>query len=398
MLDDFALLTGRSPLFEKPLPVGQLYMPERLRFESAMRDIFERRYFTNHGPLAQDFEKKLAEALGVRHAICVTNATIGLVMAADALELSGKVIVPSHTFIATAQSLKWCGLEPVFCDVDPVTHQISATEIEALVDDETSAVLGVHLWGGACDITALERVCQQHELKLFFDSAHAFGCRVGDSHIGGFGELEVFSFHATKVLSATEGGCITTNSDETAAKLRNIRSSYGAGTPVPVVKTSNGRMSELQAAIGLMSLEDFDKNQASNKKLFEVYTDRLKDIDGIELYVPKNVTKSNYQYAACDVEADEFGMSRDTLLQVLQAENVLARRYFYPGTHRCLGFDIDADEVAKRLPVTERLCLTGLQLPLGARVSVDAAHKICDVIEFAKSSAQKLNDAVESRN
>ena len=248
---DFALLGGTAA-FEKMLPVGQLYFPSWERYEAAMRGIFERRYYTNQGPLVQQLEERLQDYLGVKHAICVTNATIGLMMAAEALELSGKVVMPSFTFIASAQSLSWTGIEPVFCDVDPVTHQLAIDQLDSLIDDHVTGIMGVNLWGGACDPIALEKYTRTRGLKLYFDSAHAFGCEVDGTKIAGFGSIEIFSFHATKVLSATEGGCLCTNDEMLAARLRNIRSSYGAGKPVPVVKTSNGRMSEAQAAIALI--------------------------------------------------------------------------------------------------------------------------------------------------
>ncbi len=187
------------------LPVGQLYFPDWDRYQTAMRGIFDRRYYTNHGPLVERLEGMLQEFLDVKHAICVTNATIGLMMAAEALDLSGKVLMPSFTFIASAQSLSWAGITPVFCDVNRRTHQIDIDKIERLLDDEVSGIMGVNLWGGACDPLSLERFSRSHNLRLYFDSAHAFGCEVGDRKIGGFGELEVFSFHATKILNATTG-------------------------------------------------------------------------------------------------------------------------------------------------------------------------------------------------
>lgn len=388
--ENFSLFSGGAPAFAQPLPVGQLYAPEWSEFEAAMQGIFERRYYTNHGPILRQLEEALSDFLQVRHAICVTNATIGLLMATDALGLSGSVIVPSHTFIATAQSLKWNGLRPVFCDVDPVTHHIDPEMASRLIDKDVSGILGVHLWGGACDISGLQQLCDQHGLKLYFDAAHAFGCNVEGRPVGGFGELEVFSFHATKVLNATEGGCVTTNDDDLAARLRNIRSSYGAGPPVPVTKTSNGRMSEAQAAMALISLHDHPKIQARNERLFRAYIRGLDGIPGIRLIHPVNVTQSNYQYAACEVDPERFGMSRNFLMEILHAENIIARRYFYPGTHRTIGFNDQANQNALHLPVTEKLSETGLQLPLGARVDESAVARICEIIGSVQESATDL--------
>jgi len=265
-VQDFALLGGPS-LFEQPVHVGQLRFPSWERYEAAMRGIFERQYYTNHGALAQQFEARLAEFLQVKHAIAVTNATLGLIMAVKALGLTGKVIVPSFTFIASAQSLTWAGAEPVFCDVDPSTCQMSLRQVRESLERETGieAIMGVNLWGGSCDPKALESIAAEYGVELYFDSAHAFGCTIDGAPIGRFGRLEVFSFHATDVLSTTEGGCITTNDDALAARLRNIRSSYGAGPPTEVPLTSNGRFSEAQAAIGLLNLETFSDALANNR-------------------------------------------------------------------------------------------------------------------------------------
>ena len=204
---DFALF-GSPPAFSQPLPVGQLYFPSWERYEEAFRGVFARQYYTDYGPLNQQLEQKLQQFLGVKHAICVTNATVALAMLPDALELHGKVILPAFTFIASAQSLSWAGLEPVFCDVDQDTHQLDLKQVAALIDEDVSAIMGVHLWGGACQPTALAELAEAHGVQLYFDAAHAFGCAVDGVRIGNFGRAEVFSFHATKILSATEGGCI----------------------------------------------------------------------------------------------------------------------------------------------------------------------------------------------
>ena len=272
---------GAKPLFTEPKPVGQLYFPSWERYEAACRGIFEREYYNNNGPLLNEFEARLCEFLGVGHALCVANATLGLMMVADALELKGKVILPAFTFIASVQAMSWVGLEPVFCDIERSTHQLDHAKAKELIDDGCSAIMGVNLWGGACRPRELESLADAHGVKLFFDSAHAFGCRVGNTPIGGFGAAEVFSFHATKILSATEGGCITTNDDALAQRLRSIRPSYGGEPPVNILRVANARMSEAQAAVGLMNLEDFPDHQAHNATLFETYRRTFESVPGI---------------------------------------------------------------------------------------------------------------------
>lgn len=389
-------IAGNVPIFDIDIPVGQLYFPDWTRYESAVKDIFDRRYYTNQGPLAQELESRLQQMLGVKHVICVVNATVGLMMAAEALELKGKVILPSFTFLASAQSLSWTGLQPVFCDVASNTHHIDVSKAKQMITKDVSAIMAVNLWGGAADITALEQLVQETGIKLYFDSAHAFGCEVNGQKVGCFGSLEVMSFHATKMLSATEGGCICTNDDDLAAKLRNIRSSYGAGHTVSVVKTSNGRMSELQAAIALLNLDDFEINRANNEATFLAYQKHLAGIPGLKLISPSGVSRSNYQYIVCEVNTEQFGVTRQQLLSILKAENINARRYFYPGVHRSVEFNSLYNKQKNALTITELLCETCIQLPVGALLDIDKVEIICNLIRSAQRNSAKLLHYLDS--
>lgn len=391
----FALF-GATPAFEKPLPVAQLYFPSWERYEATMRGIFERRYYTNQGPLACQLEEQLQRFLGVKHVICVANATIGLMMAAEALKLKGKVILPAFTFVASAQSLSWCGIEPVFCDVSPLSHHMTPANLEKCMDSNVRGIMGVNLWGGTCDPAVITEFARRHALPVYFDSAHAFGCVVAEVKVSNFGSIEVFSFHATKILNATEGGCVCTNDDDLAARLRNIRSSYGAGRPVDVVKTANGRMSEAQAAIALMSLEDFPENQRNNERLWRSYEVRLNSIPGIRVVKPSNVSFSNYQYLVCEVDEELLGFPRDVLLALLKAENVICRRYFYPGVHRTVEYISKQQMDGNLLPVTDHLCATCLQLPIGAMVTLEAAETICDIVQRAHRAAELFESVSKS--
>lgn len=389
---NFALF-GAPPAFDKPLPVGQLYFPSRERYEEQFRGIFARQYYTEYGPLNQELEQKLQQFFGVKHAICVTNATIGLMMLADAMELSGKVILPAFSHIASAQSLTWAGLEPVFCDIDLDNHQIAHDQVSALLDKDVSAIMGVNLWGGACDPKALSALSEAHGVQLYFDSAHSFGCAVEGVPIGNFGRAEVFSFHADNILNATEGGCICTNDDGLAGRLRNMRSSAGAGKPVSVTKTVNGRMSEAQAAIALLNLEYFPANQKHNEALFLQYEKRLEAIPGIYLAKPAGVSFSNYQSVVCEVNESEFGLSRDWLVEVLKAENVGAQRNFYPGLHRSIPYLHELPHFRDHLPNTDNLSASCFQLPAGALVSAQAVDRICDIL----GNAHHASPAIRSK-
>lgn len=393
-LNDLAIFGGKK-LFGSILPVGQINIPPWSDFEKLVNEIFDRRYYSNHGVLAQKFEEQLCELFKTRHAITVTNATIGLSLACKALQLpaGGKVIVPSFTFAATVQALSWAGLKPVFCDIDPQSHNITAQTVSPLLStQDICAILGVNLWGNPCDIEGLKNISDNYGIPIFFDSAHAVGCSHNGTPFGSFGNCEIFSFHATKVLSATEGGCITTNDDDLAEKLRNLRSSYGRTYNVPIPINANGRFSELQAAFGLLSLKDFNKNCLNNKKKMHLYSTELKKIPGIRLLLPNKKEKHNYQYVVLEVDPSDFGISRDRLITLLEAENIMARRYFVPGMHRTTPYSKICRAPSRDLNITENLCKKVMQLPSGEMVSTDEIKQICALIDFIYNHRKKLKE------
>lgn len=379
---------GAPPISARRLPLGQHNFPGWESFEARFRDIFARQYYTNHGPLAQALEARLAEQLQVRHAMCVTTASIGLAMSAQALGLKGKVLVPGFSFVGTAQSLAWADAEVEFCDVSRATGHLTVEGVEPHLRDGVSAILGVNLWGGAADLDGLSQLAAQRQVALYFDSAHAFGCEVSgeaghearNQPIGGFGRLEVISFHSANILSATEGAVICTNEDDVAAHVRNIRSNYGMGRPVPVGKTGNGRLSEAQAAIALMNLDDFPALVERNRRLYDTYWNLLDDVPGLRLCGPQGVSVSNYQNVVCEIDARGFGLSRDALLAVLDAENIAAEG--------ARGFGLQCRR--SDLPNTAYWCESILQLPIGARVDSALIERIAAVIRTAQRHASQI--------
>lgn len=366
--------------FTTPLPVGQLNMPDPDEFREMFEGIFARQFYTNHGPLEHAVDEALAAHFGVRHAISVVNGTVALMLLLRAMELSGEVIVPSFTFPATVQSLVWAGLKPVFCDVDPETQMINARLVEAAITPATSAILGVHIWGRGCDPRGLEALAEARGLQLLFDAAHATSCTVEGQRIGGFGRAEIFSFHATKVLSGAEGGCITTNDDALAARLRAQRSFHANDELTAGVLRLNAKLSEAQAAMLMLGLRHLDRFIEENRQRYELYRQGLEGIAGLSFIDYAAGEQSNYQFAVVQIDAAELGMSRDDLLNWLQARNVLARRYFHPGVHRTEPF---ASEPAGDLAVTDQLCQVLLQLPTGQAISPQAVTAICALIRSA---------------
>jgi dTDP-4-amino-4,6-dideoxygalactose transaminase len=365
-------VTASSPLFTEPRHVGCPNVGNRDLLLARIADCLDRRRLSNDGPYVQAFERRIESLLDVKHCIAVCNATLGLQVAIRALGLSGEVIVPSFTFPATVHALSWEGATPVFCDVDPLTHNICPEHADQLVTARTTGIVGVHLWGNACDVTGLEEVAARHGLRLLFDAAHAFGCGCDGRMIGNFGDAEVFSFHATKFVNAAEGGAIVTNDDEVAETCRRLRNFGLAGGDVTEVGV-NAKMSELSGAMGLTSLESCDDYIARNRENYCAYQSALTNVPGLRLFAPRS-TVHNFQYIVVDVDVRMTGVSRDQLIECLHSENVLAKRYFSPGCHRMEPYRQMTGVASLRN--TERLCDRLLQLPTGSAIDVDDIRQI----------------------
>src|SRR5438552_8694003 len=240
---DLAIFGGKRA-FDAPLHVGRPNIGDRRALLKRINDLLDRSWLTNDGPLLQEFEDRICELAEVKYCVAVCNATIGLELVIKALGLSGEVILHSFTFIATAHALRWHGVTPVFCDIDPNTHNIDPLQVAELITELTSGIIGVHVWGRPCNVDALADLARRHNLKLLFDAAHAFGCSHTGRMIGGFGDAEIFSFHATKFVNTFEGGAIVTNDSELAAKLRLMRNFRFAGLDTVTSLGSNGQMNE----------------------------------------------------------------------------------------------------------------------------------------------------------
>src|SRR6267378_2313680 len=269
-LDDLAIFGG-SPAFPETLHVGRPNVGNRELLMSKINDMLDRRWFSNDGPFVQEFERKIAEHVGVKHCIAMCNATVALEISIRALGMEGEVIIPSFTFIATAHALQWQEITPVFCDIDPHTHTLDPGWVERMITPRTTGIVGVHLWGRPCNIEALEAIAREHDLKLLFDAAHAFGASHKGRMLGSFGTAEVFSFHATKFVNCGEGGAVVTNDDRLAQKMRLMRNFGFAGLDRVIYVGTNGKMSELSAAMGLTSLESVDEFVAANRRNHQLY-------------------------------------------------------------------------------------------------------------------------------
>ena len=386
---------GADPKFQEVLSVGQGYWPEWERYEKAARDIFSRRYYVSQravGPLVVQMQRRLQEFLGVAHVIPVGSASIGLMIATHTLGLRGRVLVPYLASCRAIDALAWSDCQPVFCDIDGETQQMSIASVRNLLSEGgINGILGVHLWGGAAPVQALQELAEEFHVPLYYDAAHAFGCRTDDGAIGGFGRAEVFSFDPSNVLSTGEGGCIVTNDDALAGKFRAMRGDHVIDGGV-AVQSATARMSEIQAAVGLMMLDDFENHRRNNQEQHRRYEKVLSSISGIKAFAPSSVTQSNFQNIIVVVDQDQFGLSRDELRAVLKMENVQAEPVLGP-----LRIKADAALCGSfhegLAPNAQSIALRGLQLPIGAKISIGQIDALCEIIEQAHVNAKRIKSA-----
>ncbi len=377
------------PLFPGPLFVGRPQSGSVDHFFDRLRDMFQRNQLTNHGPLVQELEAAVADRLEVKHAIAFCNGTVALEMMLKALDLKGEVIVPAFTFIATVHAIRSAGLTPVFADIG-TNHLLDPDAVESVITPDTVAILGVHTWGQGCEVERLQAISEQRGLKLFFDAAHAFDCTHRGRPIGGFGAAEAFSLHATKVFHSFEGGLVTTQDDALADRLRLMRNFGFSDYDTVVCGGGNGKLSEPAAAMALTNLEGLADVISLNRRMWETYRASLDGIPGVSLLGFDPGERQNHQYVVVEIDAEDFRLSRDELLRILHAENVLARRYFHPGCHRMEPYRTLDPRAGARLPRTDLLCERVLVLPTGGQVAADGAVAIADLIRFCQRGAAAI--------
>lgn len=370
-------------IINNPLHVGRPNVGKREALLARISDMLDRRWFSNNGPLVQEFEKRISEFLGVKYVVAMSNATVALEIASRALNLHGEVIVPSYTFIATAHALQWQEITPVFCDMDPKTHNIDPVKIERLITPKTTGILGVHVWGRGCDTAAIEEIAARRNLKVMYDASHGFACSKRGRMLGTFGECEVFSFHATKFLNCFEGGAVVTNNDDLAEKMRLMRNFGFQGFDNVIYLGVNGKMSEVHAAMGLTNLEAMEEIIAINRLNYEAYKIGLADITGISVINYDPAERNNFQYVVIEVDPEVCARNRDEIVEALHAENIIARKYFWPGCHKMEPYRSLQPNAGLLLPETERVAARVIVLPTGQTVDEETVARVCEIIRNA---------------
>jgi len=366
-----------APAFEEYLPIVS---PEGVSDEAFLRDvrrILSSRQLTNAG-FVREFEEAAAEYLGVPHCVAVSSCTAGLILTLRALELQGEVILPSFTFHATAHSLRWNGLKPVFADCDPETFCVDPRAVKLQVSPNTAAILAVHLFGNPASVVELQTIASDSGIPLVCDAAHAFGSDINGRRVGTFGTAEVFSFSPTKLLVAGEGGMMTTRDADLARKLRAARNYGDSGNYDPDMAGLNARMSEFHAALALRGLQGLDARITRRDHIRLLYERRLETIPGLSFQRVPQGSRSACKDFAVLVDETQFGKSRDWLVDALEKENIQVRRYFWPPVHRQKLYRDIWDQ--QPLPVTDRVSSSILNLPIYSALSTEQVDKVCDAI------------------
>lgn len=372
-------INGAPPAFDQLLHVGRPNIGSRELLLKYLDDILDRRWLTNDGPMVHRLEQRVAELHRVKHCVAMCNGTVALEIAIRALGLEGEVIIPSYTFVATAHALHWQGITPVFADIDPLTHNLDPAAVRRMITPRTTGMIGVHLWGRGAPVDELQVIADEHGLKLMLDAAHAFGCSYKGDMIGNFGACEVLSFHATKFFNTFEGGAVLTNDDELAQKMRLMRNFGFAGFDNVIHPGVNGKMIEIAAAMGLVNLEAIDDVIAINRRNHQAYRDALSGLPGISLLTFDESESNNYQYVV--MEAGEgCRVSRDHLVAALHAENIRARKYFWPGCHRMLPYRALYPHAGLLLPNTQLVADRVIVLPTGTAIDEEMVNAVASVV------------------
>ena len=365
----------------EPIYVTQPVLPELDEFIPYLEQIWKNKVLTNCGPLHQQLEKELCEYLGVPFISLFNNGTIALVTALQALNLAeGEVITTPYTFVATAHSIVWNKLKPIFVDIDPTTSNIDPNEVEKAITDKTVAILPVHCYGIPCDVELLQKIADKNNLKLIYDAAHAFGCRYQGQSLLNYGDISVISFHATKVFNTFEGGAIVCHSAEMKQRIDRLRN-FGIVNETTIDDISlNGKLSEVHSALGLLQLKTIDRTLEARQKIDASYRNHLQNIDGIKCISRLDLEKDNYSYFPVVISA-EYPLSRDELFEKLKVNNIFVRKYFYP-----LMTDLNVYQQFKsETPHAKQLSEQVLCLPMYPTLTIEQIQMIIDVIqEYAK--------------
>lgn len=362
------------------IKVTKSSMPDFEEYCEEIKELWESHWLTNMGVKHRKLQASLEEYFDVPHVTLFTNGHLALEGALAMMDFpkGSEVITTPFTFISTTHAITRSGLIPVFCDINDVDYTIDVTKIESLITDKTVAIVPVHVYGNLCNIEEIEKIAKKHNLKVIYDAAHAFGVTYEGKHVANFGDAAMFSFHATKVFNTVEGGAVCYNDDKYVRVLDDLKNFGIRGPEENQYIAGNAKMNEFQAAMGICNLRHIDGELNKRKTVVERYRKNLSGVRGIKLCAEQSGVKSNYAYFP--VVFDGYKYSRDEVFENLKAENIIARKYFYPLTNDVESYKDFPTAGAEKTPIAKYIADRVLTLPLYADLCMEDVDKICEII------------------
>lgn len=383
-------MTSYKP-FPEPIYVTRPLLPPLEEFTERLKDIWDSQMLTNLlGTQHTALESQLQAKLRVPYVSLFNNGTIALIVACQSLRLSGEVITTPFTFAATPHVLTWNNIKPIFCDIDPETLTIDVNKIESLITPQTTAIMGVHVYGTPCEVEKIQELAHLYGLRVIYDAAHAFGVNINGRGIGTYGDISMFSFHATKLFHTAEGGCLTYQDEHIQKRVMYLKN-FGFKSEEEVMMPGiNGKMNEIQAALGVVVLRYVEAERQKRKLLTRVYRHSLKGVPGITFVTKKrHSVRANYTYAIIRVDKKQFGISRDELHEKLKEYNVITRKYFYPLCSNYACYNQLPSARRHNLPVANQVAREVLSLPLYGQLTSKDIEKISAIIKKLKKRASQ---------
>lgn len=355
-------------------------LPDLDEFYEMLKQIWESKHITNNGSFHKQLEKALAEYLKVPYVSLFTNGTLPLITALQALNIHGEVITTPYSFVATAHSLWWNGITPVFVDIDSNTGCLDPNKIEEAISDKTTAIMPVHVYGKPCDTEAIQEIADRHHLKVIYDAAHAFGVEIDDVSVLNAGDMSTLSFHATKVYNTIEGGAMIMHDEETKKQIDYLKNFGFAGETKVVGPGINSKMDEIRSAYGILNLKQVDACIEARHQVAIKYREALKGVEGINYWDDMPGVKHNYSYFPIFVDEKEYGMSRDNLYFKMREHNVWGRRYFYPLISNFTPYHDLPSSTKENLPIATKMANEVICLPMHHELSDEDIHRVVTII------------------
>ena len=368
--------------FSEPIYVTRPLCPPLPLIYEKVAEVWASKWLTNMGAQHKALEAALTKVLKVPYLSLFNNGTNALITACQSLRLSGEVITTPFTFAATPHVLSWNNIRPIFCDIEADTMNIDAEKIETMITPQTTAILPVHVFGTPCNVQKIQEVADRYGLRVIYDAAHAFGVEIDEVGIGNFGDISMLSFHATKLFHTVEGGALLYNNKNFKSRI-DLLKNFGIKNEEEVLMPGfNGKMNELQAAVGLVVLDFIDEEREKRKRLIEVYKSCFSGIAGISFFTPPPHVKSNYQYMVIRINEEEFGRSRNEVYDELKKYNVFSRKYFYPLCSDYACYKSLPSSAASNLPVARQVVQETLSLPLYGELGEESAETIATLVKM----------------